>query len=1070
MKHITYFLTTAFAVLFVSIKIANAQGSVGINTKSPNSNAALDIQSIGKQGILIPRLSGNDTLVAPLKSTFLSAKDKGLLFYDTIGLQFLHWNGVKWQSFGKNSGGAGLQGPIGPTGATGAAGPQGAVGATGAQGPAGNNGAAGVQGPIGLTGATGAAGPQGAVGVTGAQGPTGNNGATGAQGPIGLTGNDGIDGLDGNTILNGIINPVSTTGIDGDFYLNTITNNLFGPKNGGVWSAGVNLIGTNGLNGKTILNGNIDPIVATGTIGDFYINTASNKLFGPKSAGVWPAGVSLIGPAGSFAVTGTLGQTIYNDGTAWKATSNLYNDGSTIGIGTPAISANKLLIKSANSGTIPFAVQNSIGTNSLVEIGDFSGSGVLRGFSTLTPLIGFSFNAIASSSSYIMSNLGIGVNGTIPEKLTINGNAMILEGKSLKFVEPTGLNFSSFKATTQAADISYTLPATIGNLGDVLVTDNAGNLSWASIPGLTSGTTNYIPKWTSATTLSSTSLLYDNGTKVGIGTTNPLSKMHIAGGLRVDSLGNGISSQVVFADPNGHLISQPISSLAWSVQGNTGTSAVSNFIGTTDSQNLVFKTNNILSGLIDQTANGSTTFGYSSGASITTGTSNTAFGYRAGEAITTGSTNTAIGNLALNLNTTGAYNTALGYHSLRSNITGGFNTALGRQTLQYNTGSSNTAVGYAALGSLTNGNNNTAVGYNAMFFNRAINAGNNTAVGFNALYGGGALNTHKNATAIGYSAGYNNIGDGNTFVGDSAGYENTSGKNNIFIGVKTGLSNTSGSCNIFIGDNADVGSPSINNSIAIGRNAIVNTNNSIALGGIGINAVKVGIGTSSPTFQLSLNGAATDADIQLANALSGSSGADGLRINFSGINANIINYENGGINLGTNGSDRIRIKPTGEVQITNLVGQGSVLSDASGNLSVNKSAFLVYFAAPISIPKSTLKILIYNKTIYDISSEFDLSKGVYKAPTNGIFHFDAAVGFPPSATYDDQYEIGIYVNGILEKRNSFRSGTVNFTLTISADLKLSANDLVDIRVKQEEGTKNTLAGSTDCTFSGHRIF
>jgi hypothetical protein len=43
--------------------------------------------------------------------------------------------------------------------------------------------------------------------------------------------------------------------------------------------------------------------------GDFYINTTTNTLFGPKSGGAWPSGVSLVGPAGATGATGAQGST-----------------------------------------------------------------------------------------------------------------------------------------------------------------------------------------------------------------------------------------------------------------------------------------------------------------------------------------------------------------------------------------------------------------------------------------------------------------------------------------------------------------------------------------------------------------------------------------------------------------------------------------------------------------------------------------------------------------------------------------------------------------------------------------
>ncbi|MEN9953035.1 MAG: hypothetical protein RLZZ520_1303, partial [Bacteroidota bacterium] len=67
--------------------------------------------------------------------------------------------------------------------------------------------------------------------------------------------------------------------------------------NGSAWTAiGAGGAGTPGANGKTILNGTTNPGQSTGVDGDFYINTATNTFFGPKALGVWPAGVSLVGP------------------------------------------------------------------------------------------------------------------------------------------------------------------------------------------------------------------------------------------------------------------------------------------------------------------------------------------------------------------------------------------------------------------------------------------------------------------------------------------------------------------------------------------------------------------------------------------------------------------------------------------------------------------------------------------------------------------------------------------------------------------------------------------------------
>ncbi|MFC3813264.1 hypothetical protein [Lacihabitans lacunae] len=65
-----------------------------------------------------------------------------------------------------------------------------------------------------------------------------------------------------------------------------------------------------GGNTSSLLSGATNPVAATGSNGDFYLNTATNTLFGPKASGAWPAtGASLVGPAGpagtNATVTGT---------------------------------------------------------------------------------------------------------------------------------------------------------------------------------------------------------------------------------------------------------------------------------------------------------------------------------------------------------------------------------------------------------------------------------------------------------------------------------------------------------------------------------------------------------------------------------------------------------------------------------------------------------------------------------------------------------------------------------------------------------------------------------------------
>lgn len=133
----------------------------------------------------------------------------------------------------------------------------------------------------------------------------------------GATGTNGTNGSNGNTVLSGTSAP--SGGVDGDFYIKTDTKVIYGPKAAGSWpGSGTSLIGptgttgatgatgTNGTNGNTLLNGTSAP--SGGANGDYYLKTDTNCLYGPKASGVWPGScTSLVGPTGATGATGAAG-------------------------------------------------------------------------------------------------------------------------------------------------------------------------------------------------------------------------------------------------------------------------------------------------------------------------------------------------------------------------------------------------------------------------------------------------------------------------------------------------------------------------------------------------------------------------------------------------------------------------------------------------------------------------------------------------------------------------------------------------------------------------------------------
>lgn len=243
--------------------------------------------------------------------------------------------------FGPKTGGAWGSGVslVGPTGATGPQGPAGPGGSatqwrTGSGVPADS---LGVDNDLYLNTDNGDIHQKSGGAYSVIDNITGPTGATGAAGSNGADGSDGADGL---TILNGAGAPSGGTGNNGDFYIDTTNNEIFGPKTGGAWGAGTSLVGptgaqgaagangtdgTDGIDGRTVLNGTVDPVGGDGADGDFYINTSSNTLFGPKS-GTWPAGVSLVGPQGATGAQGPAGNDGADGADGTTPTSGTNND------------------------------------------------------------------------------------------------------------------------------------------------------------------------------------------------------------------------------------------------------------------------------------------------------------------------------------------------------------------------------------------------------------------------------------------------------------------------------------------------------------------------------------------------------------------------------------------------------------------------------------------------------------------------------------------------------------------------------------------------------------------------
>ena len=403
--------------------------------------------------------------------------------------------------------------------------------------------------------------------------------------------------------------------------------------------------------------------------------------------------------------------------------------------------------------------------------------------------------------------------------------------------------------------------------------------------------------------------------------------------------------------------------IAWKVNGNTGTNSATSFIGTRDNVPLSFRQNNKWLGRLDatnknyfigagsgvnSTGNNNVAIGdsvaYNSKASSTVilgdhagyNINNLSAGYRAvvigdyaGDS-SVANLSTIVGSLAGRKNIT-AGSIFLGSSAGENNTTG-YNCFVGTNSgFKNTTGTYNTFIGNAA-GSNNNANNNTAIGVSALIGNAASD--NNTAVGAFALY----QNSSKANTAIGayaLSTLQSITSQYNVAVGDSAAFNLALGANNVVMGAWAFKDHTNGSRNTAIGNFALGESTDGNDNTALGESSLVNTNSNFNTG-IGKNAGATNFSGTNNTFL----GAFADAgSTSLTNAT-----AIGFRSRVDINNAMVL-----GSIIGVNGataSTNVGIGTT--APLTSLDVRGGIRTIYSGTNIQNVNAGLQIIPIPIS--------------------------------------------------------------------------------------------------------------------------
>jgi hypothetical protein len=348
-----------------------------------------------------------------------------------------------------------------------------------------------------------------------------------------------------------------------------------------------------------------------------------------------------------------------------------------------------------------------------------------------------------------------------------------------------------------------------------------------------SGSTNYIPKFTSSSAIGN-SQIFDNGTNVGIGTTTPAYTFHAVsssvsiGAFRNSGtadgqllVGNTVSDLAlrILASGDALIFSDNSRYLAFGTNGGTermritsggnvgiGYTAPAAKLAVNGTALINTNTDNGVDKLqVNGSAIASTLKVNTSGQTVTIssyyngGTGKNIWIGGGGLSSTSGDENTALGVDAMLNNTSGYYNTAIGFSALKTNTSGYANDAFGHATLASNTtGYRNVSFGASSLNANTTGYENMAIGHLALV---------------------------KNTT------GYRNVS-----IGAISMFENTTGYSNIAFGYDAGRRISGGGANqtsntsIYIGEDTRSSANGNTNEMVFGHTAIGQGSNTVTLG------------------------------------------------------------------------------------------------------------------------------------------------------------------------------------------------------------------------------------------------
>ena len=238
----------------------------------------------------------------------------------------------------------------------------------------------------------------------------------------GVTGPTGSSGVDAPKILNGVTGPLSGYGRNGDFFLDTNSGVLYGPKTSGAWGAGLQL--------QTGQAGPTGP-AGSGSTGPASTTPGPTGATGPSVTGPTGAASNVTGPTGQVGPSGPTGNT-GPQGVVGPATSlvvGTVTSGSTPSANlTGPAGAQVLNLVLARGATGPAGVTGPSGPTPSIDIGSVSDGGSAGASLTPDGLGGFLLDLV----------LPVGATGATGAASTVTGPTGSVGATGPSVTGPTG--------------------------------------------------------------------------------------------------------------------------------------------------------------------------------------------------------------------------------------------------------------------------------------------------------------------------------------------------------------------------------------------------------------------------------------------------------------------------------------------------------------------------------------------------------------------------------------------------------------------------------------------------------